>query len=1544
MNNTQSAIGPRFGAKAHLAAWLGATGVLLWAFSAGQAVTFDLDYDRYPYEAPSWDPHGSTLTDHFEAAAALWSDIIKDSHEIRVQYQWEELDDAAASTIWHISEKHYFDTNGNGINDSSVERIVNCTIRVDPTISWWVDPTPWDHSEFNDPISTIYRDHTDTNPAEPAYAGFPPDLLEVSCDMTPISHTGRDLYTTIIHEFGHALGFNMASTDIDPPYPLPSHMVWGADVSIHDERHQGDQNRGHIDVPRALMSYNRVSQNRTLPSASDVLPMATFCHWTQIDLPRKDFMHVDGAEAYWDHRLNWSGARVPDAQDVVYIRSGDDVIVHWDAEAKSVSVSDGSRLTVTGNQVLRLEELNIASGSALKLRWSGSRVEFLDPATGAPLSSPRLTLSGSLEMANQGRQSLGSLTIQHETPGAGTAPHLHMAEDAILSLVNELNLLGGAEADISDSDILITSPARAEVNLNGPMTLRDGATLSTRSLSLTTDDGIAPNLEVLSASRFTVTDDGGFVETLLPGGAAIRIDNTGSEFSLAHDLRSLGTVSIQHGSMHVRNMEVESGAELLIDYGGQLRLVGDAGDGELTLRRGCLAQIQHNGSVIEANDIQLYTSMDVLGAARLQTGVLRLNAWTGDDSSPITLTLAGAGNVLQTDRLNLKSSPSHSAGVVHTSGLATVSQDMEIESAPATSRYQLGGGRLTVNRDLRIRDAATFQFDLNDGTFELAALDIQGTGQFLLNLNGGLFDLDALPASGIGQMTLNLNGGEFFFGTLGPWRLGQVNVATIPDETVNQPAPTRELLMTSLTVGQTGDGSLTLTGPTAVRGPLVVGRQSQARGELIFSPLDSWTLLEAESLQVGPDGYGSVTQTNGYVDVDEDDALTIGRGVYNLQGGRLQTQTTLVGTKSGRNASLHLAGGRHDVDTLRIGLYGLAATCRIDSGRLDAGQIVVGDLRQGSVIQNHGTTDVARNLQVGKADGLYGSVEMNNGFMNIAGHLEIAPGLNGRGNFLCNGGSISVHGNLLVGEGNDSIGRFEGYESLDVDGDISIGAGTNAQADFRIEGSAGSWPTLDVGGGIRIAGGTDSRADFYIVGQGSNGPTLWLTDGIIDIGSGGNGTLHLAGGGIRAVRNLAGKYDSYLKVQPGSSLRGFGRVEIPVINTGLVSNDSNIPLTLMEEISGDGLYQTLAHPANFQEGRIEFWNGGQVTGGILSDGRVSAFSSSSTLRVKGPIRGSGVFEAVGQVETSDLVDIAQLRVTGSLRQVSGRTAPGLLQLEWGTYTMDAGSLETTNPSIGGTFQLNGGQVRIDDRLTIGPEGGFSAAMGTLSLAGGSLHVAGDLQVGADSDPAMPVPGTLRFTTPDPVVTVEGDLVLTSFATLETVEGATIYLSGSNVINTSQNAEALSGLSQLTLDFAADGSVLDTLEVAGDPEDDFEKNFALAGLILRSRTRLQLVDRVDNTGAAALEALLVGSLKILDEATLDLNGLSLLVEDSGPGEIQTWIDEGVLFNSATTRIDLSWDSARNCTLVASAPVPEPACLLLLALGAMKIAACRKDRLA
>jgi hypothetical protein len=1481
--------------------------LVLMCAAPGQALTFDLDYDAYPHETPSWDPYGTHLTVLMQAAATVWGGIIRDNHDIRIQYQYEELDGAAASTVWHTSAKHYFDTNNNGVNDSSVERVTNCTIRVDPTIAWFVDPTPLDHSEFTNATQLLSRDLTPDQRAD-AYAGSPPDLLEAAFFMEPITGpgapVGRDLFTTVLHEFGHALGFNESSNDSESPYRLASDKVWEASVFAHCERGHDDQNRNHIDTHRALMSYNRLNANRTLPSATDVMVMAEFCRWTQIDMPRKDFVQV-GATAYWDHPQNWTGNRRPDAEDDVFIRSGADCILHQPGEARSLLIDEDSRLTITGNQVLRVADLDVGSTGVLEIAWSGSRVEIVDPTTGAALAEPNLWINGSLELTQQANQSFGRLTIQDAEPAAGPTPHLYMDDHSTLTLANNLRLLGGTESRLSRSDILFTLASGSLLELNGPMTLEDESHVSVHQLFMAETAEVSPQLAVLSGSTFTITDDTATAETAIPASGSVEVRDAGSRLTVAGDVRADGALIINAADAYLGGLTVEDSGSLSLRHRGLL----DASDANVLLQDGSDITISDLGTCLLADRLVLNTSVEILGGARLGTGTTVVQTLFGT-VAPITLRLDGVGEVLTTQDLIFRSGVSHAAGAIQNSGVVTIHDELQAD---------IGGDAF---------------YTLQDGELHISRLSLLDSSGLEFNLNGGSLHLGEVQRAATASLTLNLNGTDVAVTSASPLALDVVRVASEAALDVDQEMPDHEISMRSLSVGHAGSGRLTLRGETRIDETMVVGDQSTSYGEFTFAPISEWTTFDAGQIQIGRDGRGVFVQTNGFVRVDDADPLQIGRGTYRLEGGRLQTQTAEIGMLAGREGAFLLQGGRHEVGDLRIGMGGASALYQIDSGMLDAHDVFVAAGHVGQLVQNGGSAEIDGDLVLGVTHAQPGTVELNAGRMTVAGRLQIARGDSGRGTFTHQGGDLTVREDLVVGHGEDSIARFDGYHSLDVLGDVLVGAGHDAQANFRIEGSPGAYPTLDVGGSIQVAGGAGSRADMYIIGSGFSGPTVWLTDGDVQVGAGGAGTLHMAGGRIRAIARPGGGYDSQLVLHSSGNLRGYGQVDIPIANNGGVFNSTAIPLAFMSKVSGNGLYYTGRDVNTFQSGRIEFWGGGEIHGAILSDGTVSVLGSADAIQVYGDINGAGEFEVVGVADMYGNMQVANAHVRGTLTQWAGAAKPGLLHLSMGTYNMHGGTLETTSPVVTGTLEQSGGSILIHEDLRIGHDPMGYSVMGDslVMLSDGILRVTGDLHVGSESEYGMPGWGTLKFTSEKPDLTVEGDLYLTAFGRIEAVENASITLTGSSVHNTSLDHASMAGLERLSLRFQADGSVLDTFEVAGDPDGALTDNFALGRLHLGMKTRLQLVDLTDNGNRppGGHEALFLHDLFIADTASLDTNGLGLCIEHDVLATLGAWIEDSRLFDSSGLVLESHYDASRNLTWVQPVPEPTTAALLSCAL--------------
>jgi len=1495
-------------------AWPGASSL--------QAVTFDLDYDDHPGDEPSWDPDGSRLTTIVEAAAEVWSDIIKGGFEIRVQYQYENIDPPASalSLLW---VNHGYDTNGNGVNDTWVDRVYNARIRVDPRNSYWfVDPTPLINEEFDqlNPNQLLYRE---MDPAEQAlaYDGSPPDLLEAAYYLEP--NPGgpaagmRDMFTVILHEFGHAIGYNDPANDVDSPYRLERHMVWDHSVFAHSERGQGDQNDNHIDTPHALMSYNTVGENRYFPSATDVLVPAKFCHWTAIDMPRKDFVDVDPASSpnYWSRPRYWTGDRVPDAEDQVWIRNGVEAVLNLtDGEAGVLTIDEASRLIVRGARTLSVRQINIGADSVLEISSVGSNLQLVDD-TGAPAALPAPTVNGSIELDWFVNQSFHRLTIEDDEAGDGIHPHLSMQNGSTLTLTDRLRLIGGAEATISDSQVVFTNPGASLLELNGSMTLEDGSSVSVHDLDMVSVVGTLSNLSILSGSSFEITNTHAAANTLIPNTSVVSVSGTGSSLTSGVEITVDGLLSLEHGSATLAELDVMPTGSLSVRHRGLLDVAG-----LLWFRNGSRITISDLNTVVRADELRMSTPVNVASAARLETTLLRLNADVGAGAEA-HLELNGAGPVVTTDNLEMKSGHSESARVDHNFGVVTVNNDVEIQAGNLSAVYTLSDGSLTIGDDLRM---------LNDSIF-------------IMNVNGGTFNLGRIDQQGNAAFTLNLNGGDLHVTGLGVPHFDRVRVAARSTDDAVMTLQNRDMSFNELHVGYEGDAELTLRGPTTVGGVLTLGSLPGSDGQLTFDPVDEWTTLSADSIAVGLNDRGTFIQTNGFVSTDPTGALLVGRGSYELEGGNLVTESVGIGTLTAHSAWFRLRGGRHDAGRIDIGLAGSSAVYQIDSGRLEVDEVIVTHLREGQFIQNNGVSEIAGNMVLGNINARDSIVELNDGEMTIVGELQIGKVERGRGTFTHNGGDLTVRSDLHVGYGVDSFGQFASHDSMEVLGDVIVGSGDDSLAEFRIEGRDDSQPIVDVAGGIRIGGPTGSTGDFHLNGTGLNSPTLWLTDRNIDVGPDGTGVLHLGGGRIRALRNPAGNYDSSVNIHPGNSVQGFGQVNIPVENRGAIINNAGLPLSFMEEVNGDGVVRAEG------AGRIEFWANAKIDGHILCDGAVIGLSAADSLEIRGGIHGTGQLDAVGNVNVHSDVNVAEVNVRGRLTQHSGDARPDELHLLMGTYAMNGGVLETTAPSMVGTFQHNNGNTRFLDDVTVGAtEDGFSAmGEGTLELSDGIIRFDGNLRVGVEvdpSDPAMPPSwGTVRFTSEKPYVEVAGDFILTAFGRLETVPGAVIRLTGSHVGNTSADPTALAGLSDLEMSFQGDGSVLDTFEAAGDPIGGFVDNFAVGRLTLGASTRLQLVDLVDNGNRAATgsEALFLESLFIGASATLDINGLEVFIQGDAGDELAAPIADGRLFDSTGGTPEYAYDPASGQTVILPA-IPEPSVMLMLTPGVIWATSRRKRR--
>jgi len=286
---------------------------LAWAATPAGALTINLTFDSGASDSPAFDPTGANLQPIIQQAADFWEDIIEDSWTLNINYYYDDLSDPNGTLADHLNQG----TSGGKPTDA---RIRIDTQRYGVDRDWWFDPTPSNHSEF-DLEQTLYRDLTATQQAD-WFGGSPPEVLEVGYRGSAVAGGAADghydLFSTVIHEIGHAVGLTAAVSSgeyADGDYDVTPALVFGSNTDI-----KGDF---HLDARTALMcgGCGAVSVRR-MPTATDVLAAATGAGWSQIDLPRQDFW--GGSD--WNTAFNWEGGQVPGAYDDAYVRQREHLV------------------------------------------------------------------------------------------------------------------------------------------------------------------------------------------------------------------------------------------------------------------------------------------------------------------------------------------------------------------------------------------------------------------------------------------------------------------------------------------------------------------------------------------------------------------------------------------------------------------------------------------------------------------------------------------------------------------------------------------------------------------------------------------------------------------------------------------------------------------------------------------------------------------------------------------------------------------------------------------------------------------------------------------------------------------------------------------------------------------------------------------------------------------------------------------------------------------------------------------------------------------
>jgi len=734
--------------------------------------------------------------------------------------------------------------------------------------------------------------------------------------------------------------------------------------------------------------------------------------------------------------------------------------------------------------------------------------------------------------------------------------------------------------------------------------------------------------------------------------------------------------------------------------------------------------------------------------------------------------------------------------------------------------------------------------------------------------------------------------------------------------------------------GSTGTGTVEQSGGTVnIGGGLTLGDASGSTGyyELIDGNLNTAGL----GITVGQYGEGHFTQYGGinsissgagHFTVGSEDTST---GSYELLGGQLHTGDVKIGDNgSGTflqdddnslheiSVGLHIGDSTHpfSVSTYTLGAGELWLKPSTEYPFNSSIAALVGDTGTGEFIQNGGTIDYeaadgsAANftLIVGSGENSDGAYDLNDGLLSAT---NLRVGDMGLGVFTQSGGTANLAGELSVGQASSGDGQYvleagTLIAETAVIGNEGVGLFTQTGGENLI-----TWGLTLGAYGESMPGGIGGFGTAIEIGTGGaqGDGTYQLDDGLLSCNS-----LAVGQDGIGTFNHFGGTNDVFGTITLAQGMNSMGTYTLDA----LAVDDFGDPLdelTAGEIVVGESGHGIFTHSDgnNIVYGDLTIALGMEAIGEyeLSADAELSAANASIGLY------GTGYFTQGGD----------------SINEIDGVLAMGVLShpiagIEGdGNYELnDFATLSATDQFVGygarGSFVQNGGSNTVYEKLVLGHEAGSE---GTYQMFGGSLEVA-ELFVGLDGN------GWLDIDNPDAEIFITSLLYFGPDSQFTAASGSTIHMTGSAFENESVAPTDLTGLSNLTLIFEG-GEDLDPFEVGGAVDGGFIDNFALGAMIIGSEVddgHVVLVDHIDNGNwASGDECLYLHSLEILDGSTLDLNGLRLFIEGDSSELLQTYLDNGWLFDSLGGEVLLQYDADNNWTT--TIPEPTTGCLLLAA---------------
>jgi fibronectin-binding autotransporter adhesin len=1057
---------------------------------------------------------------------------------------------------------------------------------------------------------------------------------------------------------------------------------------------------------------------------------------------------VNGGNGVWQNNLgndNWT-----DASGVVNAPYADGAIAIFTAAPGTVTV-DNSLGAVTTAGMQFASDGYVLTGDPLTLTGATAEIRVGDAsAAGAGYTATiNNALAGSSQLV---KTDLGTLVLNGgNTYTGGTAINggtLQISTDGSLgAAAGGLSLNGGTLHTTAD----VSSSRSVALTGNGTF-LADGAT----TLSLTGTVSGAGALTKSGTGTLVLAGNDSYAGGTTISAGRLELGNGGTSGSIVGNVANSGVLGFSRS-------DTSTFAGVISGSGS----VDQMGSGTTILTG---ANSYAGGTTISSGTLQLGdggTSGSIVGNVA-NAGTLAFNR---SDDITFAGVISGSGGVNQdgTGTLTLIGTSTYAGSTNVNSGILLVNGDLSgaLGTVNVLSGATLGGigtigGNAAVNGTLAAGSNGIGVLTIN-GALSLgsgSALDME-FGQ--ANTPGGpLNDLVNVGGDLTLDGTINVAvaaGGSF---DVGLYRVINYGGALINNglDIGTMPAGSSVVVQTSVAgqVNLVNSAGLTLNIWDGAAGPKDDGAVNGGDGSWHLSGSDrDWTNVDGAINAAYADGsFAIFSATSGTVTVDNSQGAVTTSGMqfasdgYVIDGDPLR----IVGSQAiVRVGDGTLAGGTFDA-TIAADLIGTSELVKTDLGTL---------ILTGSNSYAGGTTIAEGTLQIGNG-GSSGSIVgdiVNNAALTFNRSDEMTFG----GAISGSGGVSQIGGGTLILTGASSYTGQTNVSSgtLLVNGDQSAASGLTNVA---------SGATL---GGIGTIGGNVSVADGGALAPGSDGVGTLTINGDLSLGSGSNlsmefGQANTVGGSLNDLINVGGDLvlDGTLNVSvPSGGALGPGIYR--VINYGGTLTDNGLSLGVMPAGSDATVQTSIAGQVNLlNTGNVtlNFWDGAAgpkfnnaVNGGdgvwqnsagnndwTDSTGAVNAPFSDASFAVFSATPGTvtidnslGAVTAAGMQFASDgyVITGGDLTLVGpqsTIRVGDGSVAGASFSATINSKIVGATQLVKTDAGtliLSGANGYSGGTAINGGTLQIASDSNLGDAAGEVSFNGGALATTADMTSGRD---------------------------------------------------------------------------------------------------------------------------------------------------------------------------------------------------------------------